>query len=64
MIKFKNFVLINLFLIFLFITSKTFAENENLLEILELMQKDLKTLEKAVYSDLFNNSSKIHLHLL
>ena len=56
MIKFKNFVLINLFLIILFTTSKTSAENENLLEILELMQKDLKTLEKAVYSDSFNNS--------
>ena len=56
MIKFKNFVLINLFLIFLFTASKTLAENENLLEILELMQKDLKTLEKAVYSDSFNNS--------
>ena len=56
MIKFKNLVLINLFLIILFTTSKTSAENENLLEILELMQKDLKTLEKAVYSDSFNNS--------
>ena len=56
MIKFKNFVLINLFLIFLLTASKTLAENENLLEILELMQKDLKTLEKAVYSDSFNNS--------
>ena len=59
MIKFKNFVLINLFLIFLFITSKTFAENENLLEILELMQKDLKTLEKAVYSNSSGNDLNI-----
>ena len=57
MIKFKNFLLLNLFLVFLFVNSKSFAENENLLEILELMQKDLKTLEKAVYSDSFNNSS-------
>ena len=56
MIKFKNFVLINLFLVLLFTSSKTFAENENLLEILELMQKDLKTLEKAVYSNSFDNS--------
>ena len=58
MIKFKNFLVLNLFLIFLFVSSKSFAENENLLEILELMQKDLKTLEKAVYSDSFNNSSE------
>ena len=27
-----------------------FADNHNLNEILELIQKDLKTLEKAVYS--------------
>mgnify|MGYP001436202563 CR=1 FL=1 len=58
MIKFKNFLVLNLFLIFLFVSAKSFAENENLLEILELMQKDLKTLEKAVYSDSFNNSSE------
>ena len=57
MIKFKNFLILNLFLIFLFLSSKSFAENENLLEVLELMQKDLKTLEKAVYSDSFNNNS-------
>jgi len=58
MIKFKNFLVLNLFLIFLFVSSKSFAENENFLEILELVQKDLKTLEKAVYSDSFNNSSE------
>jgi len=61
MIKFKNFVLINLLLLILFTSSKTFAENENLLEILELMQKDLKILEKAVYSDSFNNNSNSSL---
>ena len=57
MIRIKNFILINLFLTLLFVSTKSFAENENLLEILELLQKDLKTLEKAVYSDAFNNSS-------
>ena len=57
MVKFRNFLLINLFLIFLFTGAKSFAENDNLLQILELIQKDLKTLEKAVYSDSFNNNS-------
>ena len=31
--------------------AKAFADNHNVFEILELIQKDIKTLEKAVYSD-------------
>ena len=61
MIKFKNFIVINLFLIIILTSTKSFSENHNLLEVLELIQKDLKTLEKAVYSgslnDDFNNST-------
>ena len=36
--------------IFLF-SSKSFSENHNLSEVIKLIQKDLKTLERAVYSD-------------
>ena len=61
MIKFKSFIVINLFLIIILTSTKSFSENHNLLEVLELIQKDLKTLEKAVYSgslnDDFNNST-------
>ena len=40
--------------IFLSLSNVTFADNHNLNEILELIQKDLKTLEKAVYSGSIN----------
>ena len=50
MIKLKNFIT-NLFFIFLLFGVKAFADNHNVFEILELIQKDIKTLEKAVYSD-------------
>ena len=56
MLKFKNFILINLFLIFVSFLSSSFADNHNIFEILEKIQKDLKTLEKAVYSGSINSS--------
>jgi tol-pal system protein YbgF len=37
-------------LIFIFFTNFSFSDNHNLNEVLELIQKDIKTLEKAVYS--------------
>ena len=43
MIKFKNFIVINLFLIIILVSTKSFSENHNVLEVLELIQKDLKT---------------------
>ena len=55
MIKFKNFIVINLFLIIILVSTKSFSENHDVLEILELIQKDLKTLEKAVYSGSLND---------
>jgi len=61
MVKFKKFIVINLFLIIILTSTKSFSENHNLLEVLELIQKDLKTLERAVYSgslnDNFNSST-------
>ena len=50
MIKFKNFIVINLFLIIVLVSTKSFSDNHNVMEILELIKKDIKTLEKAVYS--------------
>ena len=44
-IKFKLILFINLF-----VYSTSFADNHNIYETLELIQKDIKTLEKAVYS--------------
>jgi len=56
MIKFKNFIVINLFLIIILVSTKSVSENHNVLEVLELIQKDLKTLEKAVYSGSLNDN--------
>ena len=58
MIKFKNFILIKFFLIFTLFATSSFADSHNnIYEVLELLQKDLKTLEKAVYADSLNGNS-------
>ena len=52
MIGFKKKIVTTLFFLFLLFFSKnSYSEDQNVLEILEIIQKDLKTLEKAVYSD-------------
>ena len=51
MISFKKKITITFFLFFLLLTQNSISEDQNVLEILEVIQKDLKTLEKAVYSD-------------
>jgi len=57
MIKFKNIIVINLFLLIILINTKVFSdEKKDMQEILELIQKDLKTLEKAVYSEKLNDN--------
>ena len=43
--------------IFLFLSNVVFADNHDLNEVLKLIQKDLKTLEKAVYSGSINTGS-------
>ena len=53
-IKKKNKILF--FLFFLFFSQNSFSEDNNILEILEVIQNDIKTLEKAVYSDNFDAS--------
>ena len=57
MTKFKNIVVINLFLLIILASTKVFSDDKkDVQEILELIQKDLKTLEKAVYSEKLNDS--------
>ena len=57
----KNLLTIKLIFLFnLLISQNSFADNHNIYETLELIQKDIKTLEKAVYSGSIevNNDSK------
>ena len=57
MIIFKRKTLL-VFLLFLSLfCQKSFSEDKNVFEILEIIQKDLKTLEKAVYSESISISS-------
>jgi len=51
MLKLKYYLYILLFLIFVNFPNKGFSGNHNLKEVIELIQKDLKTLERAVYSE-------------
>ena len=57
MLKFIKFIIVSFFLIFIFSVNEVTAENEEITEILEAIQKDIKTLEKAVYSDENNSLS-------
>jgi len=54
MFNYKKIIQITITLVFIFFTNISFADNHNLNEVLELIQKDLKTLEKAVYSSSAN----------
>ena len=58
MIKFNKrfFLFISIFL--LTIINSSYSDSHNIKEILELIQKDLKTLERAVYSDSFEGSDQ------
>ena len=55
MFKLKYFFLLFLTLLLINLPTKGFSDNHNLKEIIELIQKDLKTLERAVYSENFSN---------
>ena len=47
----KKLLIINLFFLFnILIINNSIADNHNIYETLESIQKDIKTLEKAVYS--------------
>ena len=57
MYSYKRIFFIKALASFIFFSNITLADNHNLNEVLELIQKDLKTLEKAVYSGSINTSS-------
>ena len=56
--KFKHYLFINIFSLLILITP-VYADNHNISELLETIQKDLKTLEKAVYSNSSGNDLNI-----
>jgi len=58
MFNYKKIIQIKVTFIVILFTNIAFADNHNLSEVLELIQKDLKTLEKAVYSDSANLGTK------
>ena len=61
MFNYKKLIQLKFTFIFIFLSNVVFADNHNLNEILELIKKDLKTLEKAVYSgsiDVENSNSQ------
>ncbi|MDA9615397.1 tol-pal system protein YbgF [Candidatus Pelagibacter sp.] len=57
MLSYKKIFHIKTLALFILFSNITLADNHNLNEVLELIQKDLKTLEKAVYSGSINTSS-------
>ena len=58
MLNYKNIIQLKLILVFIFFPNIIFADNHNINEILDLIQKDLKTLERAVYSGSTNSNSQ------
>ena len=57
MLSYKKLLKLKLVFIFIFLSNVALADNHNLNKVLELIQKDLKTLEKAVYSGSINNEN-------
>ena len=55
----RKYFIKSLLVIFLFCISsnKVYSDNHNILQILEALQQDIKTLERAVYSDSFEKKS-------
>ncbi len=61
---FRKFKIIILFLSNFFLVTYSYADNHNIYEIIDQLQKDIKTLEKAVYSGSIelNSDSSINLN--
>jgi len=57
MFNYKKLIRLKFIFLFIFLSNVVFADNHNLNEVLELIQKDLKTLEKAVYSGSINTEN-------
>ena len=63
MCNYKILIRLKLIFLFFFIFNFALADNHNLNEVLKLIQKDLKTLEKAVYSGSSQNNSNNQTNL-
>ena len=67
MLGYKKLLITKIIVAIFFYSSASSADNHNIYEVIELIQKDLKTLEKAIYSgsieilDSSNNSSNKNL---
>ena len=59
MFKLKYYLYLFLIILIVNFPNKSFSDNHNLKEIIELIQKDLKTLERAVYSEDFSSNDEI-----
>jgi tol-pal system protein YbgF len=59
MFNYKKLIQLKIIILSIFLSTVASADNHNLNEVLKLIQKDLKTLEKAVYSGekILNNSN-------
>ena len=57
MFNYKKLIQLKLLFLFSFLFNVALADNHNLNEVIILIQKDLKTLEKAVYSGSINKES-------
>ena len=55
MIKLKYYLYLFLIILIVNFPNQSYSDNHNLKEIIELIQKDLKTLERAVYSNDFSS---------
>ena len=51
MLKYQKYLLLIILFFVSFFKFNVLADGHNVIEILEIIQKDLKTLEKAVYSN-------------
>ena len=58
MIDFKRLNLLCFILLFFLTPKVTFSDNHDLSEVIELLKKDIKTLERAVYSENFSVSQE------
>ena len=58
MFKLKYYLYLFLLILIVNFPNQSYSDNHNLKEIIELLQKDLKTLERAVYSEDFSSSEE------
>ena len=59
MIDFKRSNKLFFVLLFFFIPNITFSDNHDWRETIELLKKDIETLERAVYSENFSNTQEV-----